>query len=51
MHAYVKSIRALFTQHTDPKKAAPMKRYMRDQFEYLGIKVPEMGNLLKQHIR
>ena len=51
MHAYVKSIRALFTQHADPKKAAPMKRYMRDQFEYLGIKVPEMGNLLKQHIR
>ncbi len=28
-----------------------MKRYMRDQFEYLGIKVPEMGKLLKQHIR
>ena len=50
MHAYVKSIRALFTQHADPKKAAPMKRYMRDQFDYLGIKVPEMGNLLKQHI-
>ena len=51
MHAYVKSIRALFTQHADPKKAAPMKRYMRDQFEYLGINVPEMGKLLKQHIR
>jgi 3-methyladenine DNA glycosylase AlkD len=28
-----------------------MKRYMRDQFEYLGIKGPEMGSLLKQHIR
>jgi len=51
MHVYVKSLRALFNQHADPKKAAPMKRYMRDQFEYLGIKVPEMGNLLKQHIR
>ena len=51
MHTYVKSIRALFTQHADPQKAAPMKHYMRDQFEYLGIKVPEMGKLLKQHIR
>ena len=51
MHVYVKSIRALFIQHADPKKAAPMKRYMRDQFEYLGIKMPEMGILLKQHIR
>ena len=28
-----------------------MKRYMRDQFEYLGIKTPEMGSLMKQHIR
>jgi 3-methyladenine DNA glycosylase AlkD len=51
MHAYAKSIRVLFTGHTDPQKAAPMKRYMRDQFEYLGIKAPDVGILLKQHIR
>ena len=51
MHPYVKSIRVLFSGQADPQKAAPMKRYMRDQFEYLGIKVPEMGNLLRQHIR
>lgn len=51
MHSYVRSLRLLFTQHADPQKAAPMRRYMRDQFEYLGIKVPEMGMLLKQHIR
>src|ERR1700690_1671459 len=51
MHAYTESIRVLFTGHADPQKAAPMKRYMRDQFEYLGIKGPEMGSLLKQHIR
>ena len=51
MHPYVRSMRILFTRHADPKKAAPMKRYMRDQFEYLGINVPEMGKLLKQHIR
>ena len=50
MHPYAKSLRLLFTRHADPSKAAPMKRYMRDQFEYLGIKVPEMGKLLKQHI-
>lgn len=50
MHAYVKSIKVLFTGHADPQKAAPMKSYMRGQFEYLGIKVPEMGKLLKQHI-
>jgi 3-methyladenine DNA glycosylase AlkD len=51
MHPYVKSIYVLFTRHADPQKAAPMKRYMRDQFEYLGIKVPEMGKLLKQVIQ
>ncbi len=51
MHAYVKSLRLHFTSYKDPKQAAPMKRYMRDQFEYLGIKVPEMRNLMKQHIR
>ena len=51
MHAYAKSIHVLFTRHADPKQAAPMKRYMRDQFEYLGIKVPMMGKFLKQHIR
>ena len=51
MHPYVKSIRLLFSQHKDPKQAVPMKRYMRDQFEYLGIKSPEMGSLMKQHIR
>ena len=50
MHPYVRNIQILFTKHADPQKAAPMKRYMRDQFEYLGIKVPEMGKLLKQHI-
>ncbi len=51
MHPYVKSIHVLFTGHADPQKAAPMKRYMRDQFEYLGIKVPEIGKLLKQVIQ
>ena len=48
MHTYVKSIQTLFIEHADPKQAAPMKRYMRDQFEYLGIKSPSMGELLKQ---
>jgi 3-methyladenine DNA glycosylase AlkD len=51
MHKYVRSIRVLFIKYADPVKAAPMKHYMRDQFEYLGIKVPEMGKLLKGYIR
>lgn len=49
MHPYVKSIQTLFKKHADPKQAAPMRRYMRDQFEYLGIKGPKMGELLKRY--
>ena len=48
MHPYIKSIQAVFVKHVDSKQAAPMKRYMRDQFEYLGIKGPKMAELLKQ---
>ena len=28
-----------------------MKRYMRDQFDYLGLKVPELTGLLRDHYR
>lgn len=47
MHPYSKNIQALLSQHADPAAAVPMKRYMRDQFEYLGIKGPKIGELLK----
>ncbi len=50
MHPYVKSIHTLFTGHADPIAAVPMKRYMRDQFEYLGIKSPQFGPLLRGHL-
>jgi 3-methyladenine DNA glycosylase AlkD len=49
MHPYVRLIHQSFTEHADPKQAVPMKRYMRDQFEYLGIKSPAFKVLLKQH--
>jgi len=48
MHAYVASLKALFEQHADPAQAAPMKKYMRDQFEYLGIKTPKNTTLQKE---
>jgi len=50
MHPYAKSLQKLFKDNARPKQAAPMKRYMRDQFDYLGIKGPKMSELLKQHI-
>jgi 3-methyladenine DNA glycosylase AlkD len=48
MHPYVASLKALFEQNADPTQAAPMKKYMRDQFDYLGIKTPENVALQKE---
>ncbi len=50
MHPYVASLKALFEQNADPAQAAPMKKYMRDQFEYLGLKGPQQGALMKEFI-
>ena len=48
MHPYVASLKTLFDQNADPSQAAPMKKYMRDQFEYLGIKTPKNVALQKE---
>jgi 3-methyladenine DNA glycosylase AlkD len=50
MHPYVIPLKALFEKNADPTQAAPMKKYMRDQFEYLGIKNPQAGMLLREFI-
>jgi 3-methyladenine DNA glycosylase AlkD len=48
MHPYVASLKTLFEQNANPSQAAPMKKYMRDQFEYLGIKTPKNVALQKE---
>jgi 3-methyladenine DNA glycosylase AlkD len=45
MHPYVRSLKSLFEANANPANAAPMKKYMRDQFEYLGIKSPQFKDL------
>ncbi len=50
MHPYVVSVKALFEQNANPAQAGPMKKYMRDQFDYLGIKSPQFKILFKQQI-
>lgn len=51
MHPYSCSIRDHFSAHAHPSQAAAMKRYMRDQFDYLGIKSPEFGALFNAHLQ
>ena len=48
MHPYVASLKTLFEQNANPEQAGPMKKYMRDQFEYLGIKTPQNTVLQKE---
>ena len=48
MHLYLSPLIALFESNADPAQAAPMKKYMRDQFEYLGIKSPQFKELMKR---
>jgi 3-methyladenine DNA glycosylase AlkD len=50
MHTYVASLKKLLEQNADPTQATPMKKYMRDQFEYLGIKSPLLIALMKEFI-
>ena len=50
MHPYVASLKSLLEQSANPAQAAPMKKYMRDQFEYLGIKSPQLRLLFKRVI-
>jgi 3-methyladenine DNA glycosylase AlkD len=51
MHPYVLSLKKLYEQNANPAQAGPMKKYMRDQFEYLGIKSPQLAALLKDFIK
>ncbi|MCE9644980.1 MAG: DNA alkylation repair protein [Chloroflexi bacterium] len=51
MHPYTLSLKSLFEENANPAQAGPMKKYMRDQFEYLGIKSPQFAALLKDHIK
>ncbi len=51
MHPYVLSLKTLFEQNADPAQAGPMKKYMRDQFDYLGIKTPIRVALQNEFIK
>src|SRR5262245_63582997 len=48
MNTYTIALKNLFEQNADPAQAAPMKKYLRDQFEYLGIKAPKSIALQKE---
>jgi 3-methyladenine DNA glycosylase AlkD len=51
MHAVVSQIVKAFAPLADETRAAPMAKYMRDQFPFLGITAPQRDTLLKPIIK
>jgi 3-methyladenine DNA glycosylase AlkD len=49
VHPYVTGLKTVFEQNADPAQAGPMAAYMRNQFPYLGIKIPHSAALQKQY--
>ncbi|WP_409252332.1 DNA alkylation repair protein [Bacillus sp. SCS-153A] len=48
---YAEKLIELFRQHKYEENAGPMKAYLRNQFEFLGIKTPERKELLSAFIK
>jgi 3-methyladenine DNA glycosylase AlkD len=51
MHPYLVPLKTLLKQKANAAQAGPMKKYMRDQFEYLGVKSPQLKLLFRQVIQ
>ena len=47
MHPFVQQVRKAYEAHRNQANAIPMKKYMKNKFEYLGIKRPERNVLNK----
>lgn len=48
---YVNEITILFEANANPPQAVPMKKYMKNLFEYYGIKTPERRELTKTFLQ
>lgn len=51
MHTYIYPITALFIQHAHAQNAAGAKAYMRNQFEYVGLKAALRHHLSKTYMK
>jgi 3-methyladenine DNA glycosylase AlkD len=50
MDKYIKDLQKLLHQKRNPVNAIPMKKYMRDQFEFFGLKMDERRALCKEYM-
>ncbi len=50
MQPYLVPLITLFQENANPDQAGPMKKYMRDQFEYLGNQIAAIqSNIQRFH--
>ena len=49
MSDYIEALKEIYLSQADPVAAEPMKAYMRNQFEYLGIKMPQQRELQRKY--
>lgn len=50
MSTYAKQLRELLLKNRNKINAEQMEKYMRNQFEFIGIKAPELKALFKQYV-
>lgn len=50
-NAYAKNLRQVVEKHRNEEEAAKMSKYMRNQFEYLGVRAPILRGLAKEFIK
>ena len=48
--SFVRQLQSYLEPAINPKNAVPMKKYMKNHFEYLGIKSPERKVILSNFI-
>ena len=48
---YLKKLEELYVRHADPVRAVPMKKYMKDKFEYFGISSPDRKVIYREFFK
>ncbi|SDX10154.1 3-methyladenine DNA glycosylase AlkD [Marininema mesophilum] len=51
MRDYTQQLVSFFHEHGNTEVSLPMKKYMKDHFEFLGIRSPERKKLLQEFLR
>ncbi len=51
MHPYTQPLIEAFEAEANPANAGPMKRYMKDRFEFYGIKTPQRREIFRAFLK